>query len=439
MFFIQYFEFISKNNSIKIDLISSKKKLKKMITLNNEVPISTQPVLVNFISDCLDNIQIIIQHWIRILHIQFGWTHDFDKFIIDYSIPFFILDTFCSSSKLLTTLVGHTDRVYSIDYSTFDGNNLLCSGSDDNTIRVWNTETNKQIQLFNGHSDYVSCVRFSPYHYHYHCRNVICSSSWDNTFRCWDVKDNQQSKIFKGRDFGIYCFEFSPFNGSRYLCCGSDYTISLFDVETFKSLHTFKGHGRNVWCVDFSPLQGSNNIGVIGGNGYTICSGSDDNTIRIWDIETAKQLIEFDWHESAVWSVKYGSNELGNIGGANTILSGSGDFSACLWDIRSGEQIQVFKGHTGGVMAVEYSPFVIKNSSDYSNVICSGSFDSTIRFWDIRSNKKELYMIKGSNEEDFGIFSLQFVQLEEKRIINDDCCDINLYYGLGNGSIRIWG
>ncbi|ETO11164.1 hypothetical protein RFI_26212 [Reticulomyxa filosa] len=128
---------------------------------------------------------------------------------------------------------------------------------------------------------------------------------------------------------------------------------------------------------------------MVGGNGYTICSGSSDKTIRIWDIETTKQLNIFKGHTDYVNSVKYGSNEL-----LNTILSGSSDHSVRLWDIRSGQQIQMFNEHTSLVHAVEYSPFLIKNNDEViggnSNVICSGSWDNTIRFWDIRSNEKEL-------------------------------------------------
>ncbi|ETO11721.1 hypothetical protein RFI_25655, partial [Reticulomyxa filosa] len=204
------------------------------------------------------------------------------------------------------------------------------------------------------------------------------------------------------------------------------------------------GHENIVSCVDISSLQSNNkndnnnktnDIGVVGGNGYTICSGSFDNTVRIWDIETTKQFNIFNGHTDYVNSVKYGSNEL-----LNTILSGSGDESVRLWDIRSGQQIQVFNGHEH-VLYVEYSPFVIKNSIGNSNVICYGSSDSTIRFWDIRSNKEELYVIKGSEDEDEddGIRCLKFVSLKKKVNNNEqkskDDCGVHLYYGSTNSQI----
>ncbi|ETO35967.1 hypothetical protein RFI_01095 [Reticulomyxa filosa] len=111
-------------------------------------------------------------------------------------------------------------------------------------------------------------------------------------------------------------------------------------------------------------------------------------------------------------SVKYGSNEL-----LNTILSGSNDKSVRLWDIRSGQQIQLFNGHKDRVNVVEYSPFSVKNIeviNGYSNVICSGSWDNTIRFWDIRSNKNELYVLNGDDKEDNGMRCFKFVSLKRK-------------------------
>ncbi|ETO06885.1 G-protein beta WD-40 repeats containing protein [Reticulomyxa filosa] len=353
-----------------------------------------------------------------------------------------MFDTFRSSAKLINTFTGHTDCVNSIDFLTFDDGQFICSGSDDKTVRVWNVDNNKQIQSFNGHSGIVYCVKFSPYHYHNHRQNIICSSSFDETIRFWNFKHNKQLQIFNGHTNDVCGIEFSQFNGGRYLCSGSnDKTIRLWDVKTSKSLHVFNGHEDGVWCVDISPLQSNNDnnksnvIGVIGGNGYSICSGSFDRTIRIWDIETTKQLNLFKGCEYSVRSVKYGSNEL-----LNTILSGSADNSVRLWDIRSGKQIQLFNGHTDTVLSVEYSPFVIKNSiGDNSNVICSGSEDNTIRFWDVRSNKNQLYMMEIGEI----VSRLKFIELKKKvyankKKSNDDSC-INLFYGLKNGLIRVWG
>ncbi|ETO33918.1 WD-repeat protein, partial [Reticulomyxa filosa] len=383
-------------------------------------------------------IKVILNYWIRISDIKLGWISDFDRLVANYVMFFLFLISW--ANQILT---GHSSRVCSIDYATFDDGYLLFSGSVDKTVRVWNPKTNKQIQLFNGHSDFVNCVKFSPYHYYNSRLNVVCSSSNDRTIRFWNVKHKKELQICNGHARGVTSIAFSSFGGGRYLCSGSDdKTIGLWDVETFNSLCAFNGHTLIVRCVDFSPLQSNNNnhnkitdIGVIGGNGYTICSGSSDKTVRVWDVETTKQLIVFNGHEDFVRSVKYGSNELVNIGCANTILSGSDDKSIRLWDIRSGEQVQKFDGHTHWVIAVDYSPFTVDNFDigGSSNVICSASVDCTIRFWDIRSNKSELYAF---NEQRNGVFCLKFLQLKKS---NNDSGGIYLCYGSTRGPIHIRG
>ncbi|ETO02965.1 Serine/Threonine protein kinase, partial [Reticulomyxa filosa] len=189
--------------------------------------------------------QIIIHHWIRILNIQLGWIKDFDKLVVNYVSPFastiFMFETFRSSSN---TLTGHTGVVWSIDYSTFDDCQFICSGSEDNTVRVWDVDT-KQIQSFYGHSPIAYCVKFSSYHYHNYRQNVICSSLLNKTIRFWDFKQNKQLQIFNEHTNGVCGIEFSPFNGGRYLCFGSfNNTICLWDVETSKSLSVFNGHEK---------------------------------------------------------------------------------------------------------------------------------------------------------------------------------------------------
>ncbi|ETO06800.1 WD-40 repeat protein [Reticulomyxa filosa] len=373
---------------------------------------------MHFLIKFSEEILIIIQHWIRILSIKLGWIHDFDKLVakyvrffyfsfadkqifIDFIIYYhyltqatvFIIDSFCSTSKLLKTFIGHSSYVWSIDYSKLDYGQFICSGSDDGTVRVWDTKNNKHIKLFGGHSNQFYCVKFSTYYNHH--RNVICSSSYDKTIRFWDIKDNQQ-QICNGHTDCIGGIEFSPFNGGRYLCSGSfDKTIRLWDIEEFKSLKfsMVMKIAFGVWIFHHCKVITKMIIKVI-----------------ILVLLVAMDILFALDH--GIQPFVYGILKQPS----NPLYSKDMIIIVRLWDIRSGQQIQAFNGHTDDVNAVEYSPFVVANIDvGCSNVICSGSRDNTIRFWDIRTNKNKLYLINGDKKEDCGILCLKFLQLNKKK------------------------
>ncbi|ETO32480.1 hypothetical protein RFI_04637, partial [Reticulomyxa filosa] len=364
-----------------------------------------------------------------------------------------LTDELVRGTKLRKTFSGHLDVVWSVQCSTFDSGRYLCSGSGDCTIRLWDVETTKQIQIFNNYSSYVYSVRFSPYHQQqyndtgYYCP-IVCSSSHDANIRFWDFETAKEFQVLHGHTGPVYGIQFSSFNGGRYLCSGAaDKTIGLWDAETSKSLHTFNGHRKGIWCVEFSPLQSNigndnTNMGAIGGSGYTICSGSDDKSIRLWDIETNKKLSAFKGHEDWVRSVKYAPYGTGVNGSGATLCSGSHDKTIRLWDIRSGKVIHVFKGHTGYILCVEYSSSKCTNhfvGVDCAHLICSGSSDNTIRFWDVRTNK-QLHVTKGV-DDDHGVVCLQLAksQNNEKTPNSKSSYNYTLCSGSRDGPIRLWG
>jgi WD40 repeat protein len=125
--------------------------------------------------------------------------------------------------NLLQTLTGHSYSVISVAYSP-DGQ-TLASGSDDNTIKLWNVNTGNLLQTLTGHSQQVRSVAYSP--------------------------DGQTLA-----------------SGGMY-----DETIKLWDVKTGNLLQTLPGHSESVYSVAYSP------------DGQTLASGSWDKTIKIWRLK----------------------------------------------------------------------------------------------------------------------------------------------------------
>ncbi|ETN98012.1 WD-40 repeat protein [Reticulomyxa filosa] len=92
--------------------------------------------------------------------------------------------------------------------------NTILSGSVDKSVRLWDIRSGQQIQMFNGHTNRVWSVEYSPFVIKNSiCNsNVICSGSRDNTIRFWDIRSNKNELyMIKGdekEDFGIICLKF---------------------------------------------------------------------------------------------------------------------------------------------------------------------------------------------------------------------------------------
>ena len=103
-------------------------------------------------------------------------------------------------------------------------------------------------------------------------------------------------------------------------------------------------------------------------DGTRIVSGSRDNSLRVWDASTGKQLNVLNGHTWLVNSVAFSTD-------GTRIVSGSDDESVRVWDASRGKQLNVLKGHTESVNSVAFSKDCMR--------IVSGSHDNSVRVWDM--------------------------------------------------------
>ena len=114
---------------------------------------------------------------------------------------------------------GHTSHVTSVAFSP-DGQRIV-SGSEDETLRLWNLQGNLIGQPFQGHTNWVNSVTFSP------DGQTIASGSKDKTIRLWDLQGNPIGQPFLGHTDSVNSVAFSP-DGQTIVSGSDDKTLRLW-------------------------------------------------------------------------------------------------------------------------------------------------------------------------------------------------------------------
>ncbi|KAI8063567.1 WD40-repeat-containing domain protein [Gongronella butleri] len=174
------------------------------------------------------------------------------------------------------------------------------------------------------------------------------------------VIPNAVGETLIGHHGNVKCVEYLGVEGRTLVSGSSDNTLRLWDVESGDCLDILRGHQSRIWDVSCTP------------QGDYLASASGDASIKIWNVREGKAscVNTLNGHTGDVYSVHYHPNE-------THLVSGGYDKTVKMFDVNTGATVKTFVGHQLAVTKTIVNPL--------GNLIISGSKDNTIKFWDIVS------------------------------------------------------
>ena len=204
-------------------------------------------------------------------------------------------------------ITGHSETVRGLAFKP--ENHHLASGSEDNTIKIWNTDNNANLQLMRtlrGHTDSVLSVAWN------HDGSVLASSGADGTVRLWNPTNGINYSVLRGHREEVLSIAWHP-NGQMIASGSADNTIRIWDVNTERTLQTLQEHTNSILSIAWHP------------DGEMLVSGSADGTVRLWNPDTGENTASMIGHTGAVTSVVWSPN-------GRMFVSGSADRTIRIWE-----------------------------------------------------------------------------------------------------------
>ena len=187
----------------------------------------------------------------------------------DSTLRLWDLNTGATTRRFL----GHAKDVLSVAFSV--DNRQIVSGSRDRTVKLWNTigECKYTIGEPDGHSEWVSCVRFSPAP----ANPIIVSAGWDKLVKVWNLANCKLRFNLVEHTGPVASVTVSP-DGSLCASGGKDGVARLWDLTEGKRLYSLDA-GEAIHALVFSP------------NRYWLVAATSA-AIKIWDLESKSTVVE---------------------------------------------------------------------------------------------------------------------------------------------------
>ena len=172
------------------------------------------------------------------------------------------------STGALRKILNNSPSLFSVNSVSFSSDGQTLASGSRNGIWLWDVPTGAPLRLlYRAFSDNVYSVSFSP-----DGQTLASGHERKDGVRLWDVATGTLLHTFDGHTDSVNSVHFSP-NGLRVISGSGDSTVRLWDVATGVLLKTLTGHTDSVNSVHFSP------------NGQTLASTSpEEGTVLLWTL-----------------------------------------------------------------------------------------------------------------------------------------------------------
>ncbi|KAI3645823.1 hypothetical protein MP228_008751 [Amoeboaphelidium protococcarum] len=195
----------------------------------------------------------------------------------------------------------------------------------------------------------------------------IVSGCVSGEITLWNGSQFNFESIIQGHDAAIRSMEWVRTNSS--ISTDFDMFIACDQTGIIKYWQSNLNCVKSITGIVNEPIRGLS----VAPSDLKFCIGSDDSTVRIFDLFTAQE--EKVWIKHG-WDVKVVNWHPRKA----LIASGSKDNMIKLWDPRQDDELTTIHGHKNTVLGLEFCPHD-------DNLLLAGSRDGMIRVYDLRTMK----------------------------------------------------
>jgi len=149
-------------------------------------------------------------------------------------------------------------------------------------------------------------------------------------------------------------------DGRRAVSGSADETVKVWDLETGVEVRTLTGHTWTVTAVAVTE------------DGRRAVTGSYDRTLRVWDLETGAEVHTLQGQVAGMTAIKVAVTADGR-----RAVSSSDDGTVKVWNLATGTEERTLAGHTDRVAAVAVT-------AD-GRIAVTGSHDTTVKVWNLET------------------------------------------------------